>query len=151
MVLGRAAKGVGSAEAEGEIGDTQEGEEISEEPQSLQLHPLLSHSTHYHPPIPSLLKVFDQPIRGAEYKMEDFLDLGYGPLLDTAFGVVAEKKEKRKDNEDSDDGGENMKKSWKKAKRRKITKEPAVRDSALDGPGDVDVVRDLWGFGVTTA
>lgn len=111
---------------------TAEAENPDPEGHTLQLHPLFSHRSHYHPPIPSLLMVFEQPIRGAAFNMEDFLDLGYGPLLETALGVVPNK---RKDGE-----------AETRKKRRKITKEPVVRDASLDGRGEEDVVGELWGF-----
>jgi len=44
---------------------------------------IYSHRRHYHPAVSTLTKVFEEAFTKMPYGMEDFLDHGYGTLLDT--------------------------------------------------------------------
>jgi len=87
---------------------------------------IYSHKRHYHAGVSTLARVFEEAFTKMPYGMEDFLDHGYGTLLDTEVKRKIKKEpalamEMRSDAFSTDVGAE---------------------DAEVNG----DVVSDLWNF-----
>ncbi|KAJ3767453.1 CBF/Mak21 family-domain-containing protein [Lentinula raphanica] len=124
---------------------------------SSSLFELHSQVSHYHAPVSSMAKVFEGVFTKEEYKMEDFLDHGYGSLFD----VEANRKIKKEPALNTElelmfDTSAQL----AKGKKRKIELFPSAASGNGGGEGDDgvaeddindtsasgDIVNELWAF-----
>ncbi|KAJ4469567.1 ribosome biogenesis protein Noc4 [Lentinula aciculospora] len=104
---------------------------------SSSLFELHAHVSHYHAPVSSMAKVFEGVFTKDEYKMEDFLDHGYGSLFD----AEANRKIKK-------EPALNMDMELMLGKKQKVELfSSASRDSGADGDeAGSDPSKDEMGF-----
>lgn len=85
--------------------------------------------SHYHPTVASIARIISDQFTKQQYNLEDFLDHGYGTLME---GELKKQKEGTKRKEP--------------VVEYKIPKRIFVRDESGDLNNGIDPVKDLWSF-----
>lgn len=86
--------------------------------------------SHYHPTVASIARIISEQFTKQQYNLEDFLDHGYGTLME---GELKKEKEGKKRKEP--------------VVEYKIPKRIFAREEAGDEEDQMDLVKDLWTFG----
>ena len=87
--------------------------------------------SHYHPTVASICKIISEQFTKRAYNLEDFLDHGYGTLMDGELKRSESKKRKEREKE--------------VVVEYKIPKRIFNRDIG-DEKAETDLVKDLWNF-----
>lgn len=84
--------------------------------------------SHYHPTVASISRIISEQFTKQHYNLEDFLDHGYGTMMDAEL----KKKEGRKEREP--------------VVEYKIPKRIFARDESEDTAGERHCIKDMWSF-----